>query len=98
MQWICGVVPSLPGFIAYVNPSITVPIGLTHLYYICFLTGMSISAAVYVALHYAVPDRRLQAFVNSAPPARQLMDEYRELYDNPDEVFHVDVSQGKMDD
>lgn len=98
MQWICGVVPSLPGFIAYVSPSITVPIGLTHLYYICFLTGMSISAAVYVALHYAVPDRRLQAFVNSAPPARQLMDEYRELYDNPDEVFHVDVSQGKMDD
>jgi NCS1 family nucleobase:cation symporter-1 len=59
---------------------------------------MSISAAVYVALHYAVPDKRLQAFVHSAPPARQLMTEYRELYDNPDEVFHVDVAQGKMDD
>lgn len=59
---------------------------------------MSISAAVFVALHYAVPDKRLQAFVNSAPPARQLMAEYSELYDNPDEVFHVDVAQGKMDD
>lgn len=59
---------------------------------------MSISAAVYVALHYVVPDRRLKAFVNSAPPAQQLMAEYRELYDNPDEVFHVDVAQGKMDD
>lgn len=90
--------PSLPGFIAYVNPDISVPIGLTHLYYICFLTGMSISAAVFVALHYLVPDKRLQAFVNSAPPARQLMAEYRELYDNPDEVFHVDVTQDKMDE
>ena len=59
---------------------------------------MSISAAVFVALHYLVPDKRLQAFVNSAPPARQLMAEYRELYDNPDEVFHVDVTQDKMDE
>jgi NCS1 family nucleobase:cation symporter-1 len=59
---------------------------------------MSISAAVYVALHYAIPDKRLQAFINSAPPARQLMVEYRESYDNPDEAFGVDVVQGKMDD
>ncbi|EED18301.1 allantoin permease, putative [Talaromyces stipitatus ATCC 10500] len=97
VAWISGVVPSLPGFAAYVNPNVSVPIGLTHLYYICFLTGMSISAAVYIALHYAVPDKRLQAFVNSAPPARQLMAEYRELYDNPDEVSYVDVAQGKID-
>jgi nucleobase:cation symporter-1, NCS1 family len=80
-----------------VNPNVPVPIGLTRLYYICFLTGISISAAVFLALHYAIPDKLLQDFVNSAPPAQQLMAEYRESYENLDEAFYVDATQNKVD-
>ena len=87
-QWICGTVPSLPGFVAYVNPAIQVPVGLTHLYYICFLSGAFISGTVYVFLHYVFPDRRLQEFVAVAPPARVLMEEYRERLDSV-EVIRV---------
>lgn len=57
------------------------PLGLTHLYYICFLTGLSISAAVYVALHYLFPVKRVKQFVDDAPPAGVLIREYRERWD-----------------
>ncbi|PWY96125.1 allantoin permease [Aspergillus sclerotioniger CBS 115572] len=90
IAWICGTVPSLPGFVAYVNPSIHMPVGLTHLYYICFLSGAFISGMVYVILHYVFPDRRLQEFVASAPAARVLMEEYRERLDSV-EVIRVGV-------
>lgn len=82
----CGATPSLPGFVAHVNENIQVPIGLTHLYYICFLTGLCISAAVYVALHFAFPVQSINQFVQSAPPARVLMREYRERWDEGRDV------------
>ncbi|KAE8331902.1 permease for cytosine/purines, uracil, thiamine, allantoin-domain-containing protein [Aspergillus sergii] len=55
-----GMVPSLPGFVAHVDPSVAVPVGLTRIYYICFFTGTAISAGVYTALHCIISFRPLK--------------------------------------
>lgn len=94
VAWICGTVPSLPGFVAYVSPGINVPIGLTRLYYICFLSGLAISAAVYCVLHLLFPAGAVQDFVETAPPAASLMREYRERWDHG-EVETENVLAGK---
>ncbi|KAJ5825872.1 Allantoin permease [Penicillium riverlandense] len=86
IAWVCGTVPSLPGFVGYVNPTVKITLGLTHLYYICFLVGLSISAAVYCALHYIFPVEAVRNFVECAPPAETLMREYRERWDQGDDV------------
>ena len=52
IAWICGTAPSMPGFMAAIQPSATVSIGLTHLYYICFLAGFAISASIYYIPHF----------------------------------------------
>lgn len=70
------------------------PLGLTHLYYICFLTGLSISAAVYVALHYLFPVKQVNQFVESAPPAGALMKEYREQWDEEAELGLERIADG----
>lgn len=97
-QWICGTTPSLPGFIASVNTSFTVPVGLTHLYYICFLTGFTISAAVYCILHYVFPVSEAQRFVDSAGPVKVLIRAYREEWDGGAEEVEgvVGVRDGKV--
>lgn len=83
-QWFCGTVPSLPGFVAYVNPKVNVPAGLMHLYYICFIVGLAISATVYCTLHTLFPVSSITNFVDFAPPPAALMDEYRERWDRDD--------------
>jgi NCS1 family nucleobase:cation symporter-1 len=90
VAWLCGTVPSLPGFVAHVNPSIKVPIGLTHLFYICFLSGITISATVFIALHYFFPASSVREFVQSAPPPAVLMTEYREQWDTQGGVEHLE--------
>ncbi|KAJ6088641.1 Allantoin permease [Penicillium sp. IBT 16267x] len=87
--WVCGTAPSLPGFIAYVNHNINVPVCFTHIYYICFLSGFAISAAVYSALHFLFPVAAVVDFVARAPSARLLMEEYRDQWDREDEVQTV---------
>ncbi|KAJ5784738.1 Allantoin permease [Penicillium pulvis] len=87
--WVCGTAPSLPGFIAYVNPNIIVPVGFMHIYYICFLSGFAISAGVYSALHILFPVPAVVEFVARAPSARVLMEEYRDQWDCEDEVQTV---------
>ncbi|KAJ5288655.1 Allantoin permease [Penicillium angulare] len=87
--WVCGTAPSLPGFIAYVNPNIAVPVGLTRVYYICFLSGFAISGAVYCVLHFLFPVAAVVDFVARAPAACVLMDEYREQWDREDELGTV---------
>lgn len=57
------------------------PIGLTHLYYICFLSGIAISASVFIALHYLFPAEQVKEFVDSAPSPAILQVEYRERWD-----------------
>ncbi|KAB8210767.1 permease for cytosine/purines, uracil, thiamine, allantoin-domain-containing protein [Aspergillus parasiticus] len=76
-----GMVPSLPGFMAHVDPSVAVPVGLTRIYYICFLTGTAISAGVYTALHYIFPTPEVRAFVEEAPSPGILLQEYRLRWD-----------------
>lgn len=71
----------MPGFIASVQPSITVPIGLTHLYYLCFLVGFLISSSVYCALHFIFPAHGLNHFVASSPSPGSLMAEYQDRWD-----------------
>jgi NCS1 family nucleobase:cation symporter-1 len=67
-----------------------VPIGLTHLFYICFLSGITISATVFIALHYFFPASSVREFVQSAPPPAVLMTEYREQWDTQGGVEHLE--------
>ncbi|KAJ5925302.1 Allantoin permease [Penicillium verhagenii] len=97
LGWACGTAPSLPGFIAYVNPNIEVPVGFMHLYYICFLSGFFISAGVYSALHHVFPVPAVVNFVERAPSARTLMEEYREQWDRDDDSETVLTSAPKLD-
>lgn len=60
-----------------------------HLYYICFLVGLAISAFVYCALHFFFPARAVKNFVQTAPSPGTLMAESREKWDNRDERVHV---------
>ena len=80
-QWICGVAPSMPGFIASVNQSVTVPIGLIHMYYICFLVGFSITASVFCLLHFVFPAKQVVNFVASSLSAKILIADYQDRWD-----------------
>jgi NCS1 family nucleobase:cation symporter-1 len=71
----------MPGFVAAVQPSVTVPMGLTHLYYICFLSGFAISASVFSLLHFIFPAVTSQRFVADGTSPRELMKEYQERWD-----------------
>jgi NCS1 family nucleobase:cation symporter-1 len=94
LKWVCGTAPSIPGFVASVQPCVTVPIGLTHLYYICFLSGSSISATVYRLLHFLFPAQAPKNFVESSPQPASLMVEYEQTWDNESsEVFSEDVDK-----
>lgn len=68
--------------------------GLTHLYYICFLSGLFITSAVYCALHFIFPVKKINDFLDSASPAETLMREYRERWDEEgDEVDIVETTK-----
>ncbi|KAE8149174.1 permease for cytosine/purines, uracil, thiamine, allantoin-domain-containing protein [Aspergillus avenaceus] len=86
VAWVCGIVPSLPGFVVTIDPSITVPVALTRMYYICFLTGAAISAIVFTVLHCIFPASGVQSFVKTAPASEVLMREYRQQWDNSHSV------------
>ncbi|KAK8058132.1 hypothetical protein PG994_008580 [Apiospora phragmitis] len=79
-----GCAPLLPGFIAAVNPDITVPAGATHLYDLSFIYGFAASGSVYSLLHVVFPARALDAFVKDSMTARQTMNHYREKWDAVD--------------
>ncbi|EFE44577.1 hypothetical protein TRV_00643 [Trichophyton verrucosum HKI 0517] len=81
IAWICGTVPSLPGFIATVNTDVHVPVGFTRIYQLCFLVGFLISAFVYSGLHLLVPDRKLQEYVSTAASPAVLIRDYRDSID-----------------
>lgn len=80
-QWICGTVPSLPGFIATVNTDVHVPVGFTRIYKLCFLVGFLISAFVYSGMHLLVPDMKLQEYVSTAASSAVLIRDYRDSID-----------------
>lgn len=60
-----------------------------HLYYICFLSGALIAGAVFAALHFVFPDRRVRSFLASAPTSRILIEEYRDQQITVEAVIHV---------
>lgn len=55
VAWVVGFTPQLPGFVASVNPSVVVPIGCTHLYYLAFPLGFAISFTLYIVLNKVFP-------------------------------------------
>ena len=80
-QWIVGVVPILPGFIAAVNLSISIPDGVTELYYLNYVYGFMASAFAYALLHRLVSDQKLDAFVQENTSAKEVQDLYHGRWD-----------------
>ncbi|RDW93374.1 nucleobase cation symporter-1 family protein [Aspergillus mulundensis] len=81
IAWIIGVVPTMPGFVAAVNTSIHVSDEATEIYYINYLYGFLVSAAVHAFLHWAVPDSKLDAFVKGDMSAREVQALYQERWE-----------------
>lgn len=75
-QWLVGVIPCMPGFIAAVDTSVTVSPGATELYYMSYVYGLLSSGLVYAVLHRVFPVKVLESFVRTAPSAKEL----RELH------------------
>jgi len=90
VAWVLGTFPSLPGFIANVNPKVEVAAGWSHIYSISFCTGVGISFVVFVLLHYLFPAPSLQAWVASQPSARETMRSYNEVYDLKEDIEVID--------
>ncbi|KAL4935176.1 hypothetical protein BDV06DRAFT_234578 [Aspergillus oleicola] len=81
VAWIIGVVPTMPGFVAAVNTSISVSDEATELYYINYLYGFLVSAAVHTFLHWVIPDRKLDSFVKDATPAKEIQALYNSRWE-----------------
>jgi NCS1 family nucleobase:cation symporter-1 len=83
----------MPGFVASIDTSLTVPIRLTHLYYICFLAGFAISATIFCILHWVFPAKDVVNFVASISSPKLLMAEYQDQWDVGDSEITEDVSK-----
>ena len=81
VQWIIGVVPCLPGFIAAVNESVAIPDGLTELYYMNYLYGFISSMLVYYLLHIVFPSQPLDAFVKQHDSAAVIKSYYNDRWE-----------------
>ncbi|TPX15443.1 uncharacterized protein E0L32_004423 [Thyridium curvatum] len=81
VAWIVGSMPLLPGFIAAVDLTVTMPYGVTELYYLNYLYGFLSSGAVYALLHIVFPDARLKNFVETSGTPDQLRALYEERWD-----------------
>jgi hypothetical protein len=67
-----------------------------HLYYICFLTGLAISASVYCGLHFLFPASAVNNFIRTSAPPSVLMAESREKWDNsniPPHMVEINVEK-----
>lgn len=71
------------------------PIGATRLYYICFLNGLAITAAVFVALNYAFPPRALREYVDGPGTAKEAIKEFRNRWDALDAAARGEEVQAK---
>ena len=87
IAWICGVAPSMPGFISAVNTSVVVPRGFTRIYYINFLTGFLIASIVFTILHWVFPAQGVRGFVESQVSKHDTMLYYRNEWDERSEVL-----------
>ncbi|KAL4972736.1 permease for cytosine/purines, uracil, thiamine, allantoin-domain-containing protein [Aspergillus desertorum] len=96
VAWTIGVVPTTPGFIAAINTSITVSDAATELYYLNYLYGFLVSAAAHAFLHWAVPDRKLNAFVKSGMPASEIQALSNERWEVVDGQPGMQVEEEKI--
>lgn len=71
-QWLVGVIPCMPGFVAAVDTSVSVSPGATELYYMSYIYGLLSSGLVYAVLHRVFPAEALESFIRTAPSAREL--------------------------
>ena len=55
IAWVCGWAPQLPGFVANVNTSVSVPKECTEMFYLAFPLGLAISFTLYYGLNKAFP-------------------------------------------
>lgn len=76
-----GVAPCLPGFIATVNTTVKVSNGAIELYYMSYLYGFLVSAAVYTALHRLVPVKEIDSFVNDGRTAAEVQSHFTERWE-----------------
>ncbi|RBA11182.1 hypothetical protein FPRO05_04355 [Fusarium proliferatum] len=81
VAWIVGVAPTMPGFIAAVNPNAKVSDGAKNLYQLNYLFGFIVSAAVYYGLHMVVPDKKFDAFIKDGTTAKEVQAVYDERWD-----------------
>ncbi|KAI1484960.1 NCS1 nucleoside transporter family protein [Biscogniauxia mediterranea] len=82
IAWLVGAVPCMPGFVAAVDTSVSVPDGLTELYYLSYIYSFLAAAAAYYALHKIFPDKALDRFIQTAPPSTILRAIYQEKWDD----------------
>lgn len=59
VAWVVGWAPQIPGFIADVNTSITVPDACNKMFYLAFPLGFAISFILYYAICRAFPPEGL---------------------------------------
>lgn len=102
-QWLVGVIPCMPGFVAAVDTSVTVSDGATELYYMSYVYGLLSSGLVYTALHKFFPASALDAFVRDSPSARDLQQFHLGKWDvtlaeTPNVVDLRSGAVGKTDD
>ncbi|KAF2138171.1 uncharacterized protein K452DRAFT_291218 [Aplosporella prunicola CBS 121167] len=81
VAWLLGVGPSLPGFIAAVNTSVSVPPGATELYYISYIYGFLASGLVLALLHYMFPSPLQAQFTDQPIPPADIRRMYHEKWD-----------------
>ncbi|KAF3002141.1 hypothetical protein E8E14_002811 [Neopestalotiopsis sp. 37M] len=83
VAWVVGVAPCLPGFIASINTSISVPDGAIELYYLNYLYGFLSSALCFALLHWIFPDAYVDAFVKGPETAKEIMYQHHLVWDRP---------------
>ncbi|KAK4684535.1 nucleobase:cation symporter-1, NCS1 family, partial [Tremellales sp. Uapishka_1] len=98
VSWACGVGPLFPGFIASVS-TVTVPIGVTHLYQLCWPLGFTISCFVHWGLCIVFPPDGLGEVDEydifgtfgeaNAPIMRGSMGDAQDLENSPDLLVRV---------
>jgi NCS1 family nucleobase:cation symporter-1 len=55
VAWVCGWAPQLPGFIANVNPTVSVPRACMEMFYLAFPLGLAISFTLYYSFNKVFP-------------------------------------------
>ncbi|KAH7310666.1 NCS1 nucleoside transporter family protein [Stachybotrys elegans] len=81
VAWLAGVLPCIPGFVAAIDVTISMPDGATELYYLNYLFGFVTSGVLYYLLHLIFPDAKVHEFVQTAANPKELQRSYREIWE-----------------